>query len=106
MIKLKQTVMIFGQIFGENSTSCGLSYTVVMNCRSDNFGNPIGPDFSNKVFFFKLKLQKIILSKNVCLNSYSSMKKKIRKIRMITFTLKVQFSHFAKLSKASWDAYN
>ena len=42
----------------------------------------IWPNFSNKVFF-SWSYEKVILTKNVRLTYYSSMKKKIRKIRMI-----------------------
>ena len=42
----------------------------------------IWPNFSNKVFLVEV-IKKIILTKNVHLTYYSSMKKKIREIRMI-----------------------
>ena len=42
----------------------------------------IWPNFSNKVFF-SWSYEKVILTKNVRLTFYSSMKKKFRKIRMI-----------------------
>ena len=42
----------------------------------------IWPNFSNKVFF-SWSYEKVILTKNVRLTYYSSMKKKIRKVRMI-----------------------
>ena len=42
----------------------------------------IWPNFSNKVFF-SWSYEKVILTKNVRLTYYSSMKKKFRKIRMI-----------------------
>ena len=42
----------------------------------------IWPNFSNKVFF-SWSYEKVILTKNVRLTYYSSMKKKIKKIRMI-----------------------
>ena len=62
----------------------------VINLGGDTFGKPIfqkglqsqpsspHPDFSNKKVL-KLKLPKIVLSKNVRLNSYSSMKKKSKR---------------------------
>ena len=42
----------------------------------------IWPNFSKKVFF-SWSYEKVILTENVCLTYYSSMKKKHRKIRMI-----------------------
>ena len=58
----------------------------------------IWPNFSNKVFF-SWSYEKVILTKNVRLTYYSSMKKKIQKdsddFWHRKFTLKVQFLHFA-----------
>ena len=57
----------------------------------------IWPKFSNKVFF-SWSYEKVILTKNVRITYYSSMKKKIQKdsddFWHRKFTLKVQFSHF------------
>ena len=66
----------------------------------------IWPNFSNKVFF-SWSYEKVILTKNVRLSSYSSMKKKIRKIWMI-FDIENSLwkSNLAKLGKASQNAHN
>jgi hypothetical protein len=55
----------------------GLWYTTASRVALPSFArsSKIGPDFSKKVVL-ELKLPKIILTENVLLNSYSSMKKK------------------------------